>query len=106
MAADDVASALTRVAVGPALKGIVEIAGPAQYRLDELIGAILTAREDARQVITDPNARYFGIAPGERTLLPDDDASLGATRFPDWFMNTTSQTLPQDLRPIIEASHA
>jgi uncharacterized protein YbjT (DUF2867 family) len=80
MAADDVASDLAEVAVGPPANGIVEIAGPDQFRLDELIRDVLAARHDPREVITDPHARYFGISPGERTLLPGDDARLGPTR--------------------------
>ena len=87
MAADDVASGVGRVAVGPPLNGIVEIAGPEQFRLDELIRGVLKERNDPREVITDPNARYFGIAPGERTLLPGDDARLGEIRFGDWLKN-------------------
>jgi uncharacterized protein YbjT (DUF2867 family) len=72
MAADDVASALGRIAVGSPVNGIVEIAGPTQFRLDELIRARLSASGDRREVITDPTAAYFGITPGERTLLPGD----------------------------------
>lgn len=106
MAADDVASALARVAVAPPLNGIVEIAGPDQFRLDELIRGVLAARSDPREVVTDPHARYFGIAPSERTLLAGDDASLGATRFDDWFKNTTGETMRHDSRSITEASHA
>src|SRR5438093_11163919 len=60
MAADDVASALARVAVGPALNGTVEIAGPDRFRLDELVRESLERRDDPREVITDPQARYFG----------------------------------------------
>ena len=106
IAADDVASALAQVAVGPPTNRIVEIAGPDQFRLDELIGGVLTACDDPREVITDPNARYFGIAPGERTLLPDDDASLGVTRFEAWFRNTTGRTLLYDSHSVTEGSHA
>jgi len=76
IAADDVAGALGRIAVGSPVNGIVEIAGPAQLRLDELIRARLGASGDRREVITDPDAAYFGITPGERTLLPGDDAHL------------------------------
>jgi uncharacterized protein YbjT (DUF2867 family) len=72
MAADDVASALGGIAVGAPVNGIVEIAGPTQFRLDELIRARLSASGDRREVITDPTAAYFGITPGERTLLPGD----------------------------------
>ncbi|MFL5842366.1 MAG: SDR family oxidoreductase [Thermoleophilaceae bacterium] len=84
MAADDVASAVGRVAVGPPLNRIVEIAGPEQFRLDELVRRVLEARDDPREVVADPQARYYGISPGERTLLPDDDALLGPTRLEDW----------------------
>ncbi len=70
MAADDVASAVGRVAVGAPLNGMVEVAGPEQFRLDELIRGVLTKRDDPREVVTDPEARYFGINPSERALLP------------------------------------
>jgi uncharacterized protein YbjT (DUF2867 family) len=84
MAADDVASALARVAVNPPLNTTVEVAGPERFRLDELIRGVLRERNDPRQVVTDPQARYYGIAPSERTLLPRDDAELAPTRFEDW----------------------
>jgi uncharacterized protein YbjT (DUF2867 family) len=84
MAADDVASGVERVAVGPPVNGIVEIAGPEQFRLDELVRSVLKAGNDPREVITDPQARYYGINPSERTLLPGDDARIAETRFEDW----------------------
>ena len=84
MAADDVASAVARVAVDPPVNGIVEVAGPEQFRLDELVRSVLKAAGDPREVITDPQAQYFGINPSERTLLPGDDARLAETRFEDW----------------------
>jgi uncharacterized protein YbjT (DUF2867 family) len=90
MAADDVAGALARVAVGPPLNGTVEVGGPEQFRLDELIRGALQARDDPREVVTDPEARYFGIAPGERTLLPADDAQLGQIRYEDWSNRVTA----------------
>jgi uncharacterized protein YbjT (DUF2867 family) len=83
IAADDVASALGRVSVGPPVNGIVEIAGPDRLLLDELIRARLGASGDPREVIIDPEAAYFGITPGERTLLPGDDAQLSDTRYAD-----------------------
>jgi uncharacterized protein YbjT (DUF2867 family) len=84
MAADDVASGVGRVSVGAPVNGMVEIAGPEQFRLDELIRGALTARNDPREVVTDPQARYFGINPSERALLPGADARLAKTRFSDW----------------------
>jgi uncharacterized protein YbjT (DUF2867 family) len=85
MAADDVAAAVGRVAVGAPLNGMVEVGGPEQFRLDELIRGVLAKRNDPREVVTDPQARYFGINPSERALLPGADARLAGTRFSDWF---------------------
>jgi uncharacterized protein YbjT (DUF2867 family) len=83
-AAEDVANEVAKVAVGAPLNGIVEVAGPEQFRLDELVGRYLAARADRRSVITDPGARYYGAALGERTLVPDNNADIGETRFQDW----------------------
>jgi uncharacterized protein YbjT (DUF2867 family) len=90
MAADDVATAVGRVSVGSPVNGIVEIAGPDQYRLDELIRERLGAIGDPRNVVTDPNASYFGITPGERTLLPGPGAMLAETHLQDWLELTTA----------------
>jgi uncharacterized protein YbjT (DUF2867 family) len=84
MAADDVATAVGRVAVGPPKNGIVEVGGPEIFRLDELVRAVLNAKGDPREVVAKEGARYFGIAPGERTLLPEDDAQIGETGLDAW----------------------
>jgi uncharacterized protein YbjT (DUF2867 family) len=84
IAADDVARAVAQVSVGSPVNGIVEVAGPEQFRLDEFIRRGLSARDDPREVIADPHARYFGAELGERTLVPGDDARVGRTRFEDW----------------------
>jgi uncharacterized protein YbjT (DUF2867 family) len=84
MAADDVATAVGRVVVGDPLNGIVEVAGPEQFRFDEFIQRALTARHDPRKVVTDPDARYFGARLGERSLVPAEGARLAETRFEDW----------------------
>jgi uncharacterized protein YbjT (DUF2867 family) len=84
MAAEDVASAVGRISIGSPVNGIVEVAGPQQFRLDELIRRFLRERRDPREVITDPHARYFGAELDERTLVPGDDARLAETRFDDW----------------------
>jgi uncharacterized protein YbjT (DUF2867 family) len=84
MAADDVAKAVGRIAVGTPANGIVEIAGPEQFRLDELIREGLKARQDSREVVTDPHALYFGAMLSERTLVPADGARLGEMRFQEW----------------------
>ncbi len=84
MAAEDVAVALVSVAEGPPVNGILEVAGPQKFRLDELIRQILSESGDSREVITDPRARYYGAQLGERTLVAGDDARLAETRFDDW----------------------
>ncbi|HET7092887.1 MAG TPA: SDR family oxidoreductase [Thermomicrobiales bacterium] len=84
MAAVDVAAAVTRAALGAPVNGVVEVAGPEPFRLDELIRERLQATGDPRTVVTDPHASYFGITPGERTLLPGADARLATTRYADW----------------------
>src|SRR6478735_4452538 len=58
MASDDVAAAVGRVSVGAPVNGIVEVAGPQEFRLDELIRRRLAAIGDPREVITDPQASY------------------------------------------------
>ncbi len=92
MAADDVADAVARICLGPPVNGMVEVAGPEQFRLDEFIRRALSARHDPREVIADPHARYFGVELGERTLVPDDDASLAETRFEDWLSQSMIAT--------------
>jgi len=84
MAADDVAAAVGKVAVGAPLDGTVEVAGPQQFRFDELIRQGLRARHDPRTVVVDPHARYFGAELGERSLVPAGDARLGHIRFQEW----------------------
>jgi uncharacterized protein YbjT (DUF2867 family) len=84
MAAEDVAKAVGKVAVGAPVNGIVEAAGPERFRLDEFIRQALRARNDPREVIADRNARYFGAKLSELTLVPAGEARLGETRFEDW----------------------
>jgi uncharacterized protein YbjT (DUF2867 family) len=90
MAADDVASAMARIAAGPPVHGTVEIAGPEQFRMDELIRERLAALEDRREVIADPEAPYAGAKLSLRTLLPDNTARLGETRFKSWLTRSAA----------------
>jgi uncharacterized protein YbjT (DUF2867 family) len=89
MAAEDVAAAVGKTAVGPPVNGIVEVAGPEQFRLDEFIRRGLEARDDPREVVADPDARYFGAKLDERTLVPGDGAGLAETHFEDWLSQST-----------------
>ena len=84
MAADDVARAVGEIAVGAPLNGSVDVAGPQPFRFDDLIRQGLAARNDPREVIADPHARYFGAELDERALIPAGPARLGDTRLEDW----------------------
>lgn len=84
MAAEDVATAVARVAAEAPVNGTVEVGGPEQFRLDELVRRRLSQLNDSREVIADPNARYSGAKVDERTLLPGKDARLGETSFETW----------------------
>ena len=84
MAADDVAKAVVTIAIGAPLVGVVEVAGPQQFRFDELIRQDLRDRNDRRTVITDPHARYFDAELGERSLMPGNDARLGEISLEEW----------------------
>jgi uncharacterized protein YbjT (DUF2867 family) len=92
MAAEDVATAVGRVAVGSPVNGLVEVAGPEQFRLNELIQRSLRERHDPREVVADPAAHYFGAVLGERTLLPGADARLGEIHFEDWLTQAVVST--------------
>jgi uncharacterized protein YbjT (DUF2867 family) len=85
MAAEDVAKSVGRTAVGAPVNGIVEVAGPEKFRMDELVRRALKARNDPRHVVTDPEALYFGAYEvDDSTLVPADDALIGEIRFRDW----------------------
>jgi uncharacterized protein YbjT (DUF2867 family) len=91
MAADDVTSAVARIATSSPVNGTVEIGGPEKFHLDELIRLDLAARKDPRQVITDPQGRYYGIRVTERALVPEDNAQLGKENFKNWLKQSTKQ---------------
>src|SRR5438034_2677376 len=90
MASDDVADAVSRVAVGEPVNGIVETGGPEQLRFDEVIRRVLAAWNEPREVVTDPNAGYFGIGVSEHTLVPGDGASLGEMRLDEWLRQSAA----------------
>jgi uncharacterized protein YbjT (DUF2867 family) len=88
---DDVAAALADVAIKAPVNGMVELAGPELIRQDELVRRFLSAKQDARQVVTDVHARYYGIELNDQSLTPGDNPRIGPTRFEDWL----SRSIPQ-----------
>ena len=92
MAADDVATALARVAVDAPVNRVVEIGGPEQFRLDELVRRRLASLNDPREVIADPKALYSGANVSERTLVPGKNARLGNTTFDAWLSQSAAKS--------------
>jgi len=84
IAADDVAAAVCEISQRPPADGVIQVAGPEQFRLDELIQQGLMAKGDPRTVVADSRARYFGAELQERTLLPTNAVHLGEIRYSDW----------------------
>ena len=80
----DVATAVARVALAAPTNGTVEIAGPQQFGLCELVERYLGCMGDVRPVICDPHAPYFGVVLSEHSLVPGTGASLGQTTFEKW----------------------
>ena len=89
-AADDVAAALADVALSTPVNGIVELAGPESFRLDEVVARVLSAKNDPRRVIPDVHARYFGVELDDGSLAPGDNARIAPTRLEDWLRSTTN----------------
>ena len=84
IASDDVAAALTDVALAPPINGTVEVAGPEAVPLDELVRRFLKAKHDTRKVVPDVHARYFGAVLNDQSLTPGDKPRLGTIHFEDW----------------------
>src|SRR5437763_9206172 len=90
IAADDVAAVMADAALAERLNGRVDLAGPEPIRQDDLVRQFLNATRDARTVITDPKALYYGITVNDQSLTPRDNPLLGPTRFADWLNRNTS----------------
>ncbi|MCP3469384.1 SDR family oxidoreductase [Bradyrhizobium sp. CCGUVB1N3] len=84
IAADDVARSIADVALEPPRNGIVEIAGPDRAPFDEIVARYLKATGDARAVVRDPEARYFGGKVEQHSLVPLGEARLGRIGLDDW----------------------
>jgi len=87
IAAEDVADAVVEAALGSPANTTIEVGGPEIFTLDQPVRLALAHDKDPRQVIADPAAPYFGVAVTERTLVPEEDARRGKTRFDWWLAN-------------------
>jgi uncharacterized protein YbjT (DUF2867 family) len=88
---DDVAAELANVAEAGPLNGVVDLEGPEPIRMDELVRRFLRANHDARRVITDAEARYYGTQVNDQSLVPSGPARIGPTRFEDWLSHSVPQ---------------
>jgi len=91
IAAADVATAVTRAATGEPVNGIINIAGPEKLGMDDFIRIRFAATGDARQVVTDAGARYYGAVLDDSTIVPVDgeEVTVLPTRFSDWMASHT-----------------
>ncbi len=92
IAAEDVATAVTRATVSRPTNGIVNIAGPERLGMDDFIRTRFAVSGDPRQVVTDPSAPYFGAVIDDDSIAPvdDDNATIYPTRFSDWMASRAS----------------
>ena len=84
VASDDVAALVAKVATMAPANGVIELAGPERIGLDDLVRRYLTAKHDARKVVTDIHARYFGTELNDKSLTPGDNPHIGSTSFETW----------------------
>jgi len=84
IAADDVAPIVAEVALAAPRNGVVEIAGPERAPFNEIVARYLKAVGDPREVVRDPEARYFGGRVEERSLVPLGEARLGHIGLDEW----------------------
>ena len=84
IAADDVAANVAEVALAPPRNGFVEIADPERAPFNEIVARYLKAVGDPREVVSDPEARYFGSRVEEYSLVPLGEAHLGRIGFDEW----------------------
>ncbi len=98
IAADDVAGHVAKIATGSPVNGTLEVGGPEQFHLDELVRQGLAASRDPRTVIADPGARYYRIQLSERSLVPEANAQLGRTRFDEWLRKSANPITAMSVR--------
>src|SRR5438876_1459314 len=91
IAADDVAAIIADVALAAPQNGIVEIAGPERAPFNEIVARYLKALGDPREVVSDPEARYFGGLVEESSIVPLGDARLGRIGLDEWLRRSQAR---------------
>ena len=91
IAADDVAAIVADVALAAPRSGILEIAGPERAPFNEIVARYLKAVGDPREVVSDPEARYWGGRVEERSLVPLGEARLGRIGFDEWLRRSQAR---------------
>src|SRR6516162_4569896 len=92
IAADHVAAIVAEVALAAPRNGIVEIAGPERAPFNEIVARYLKAIDDPREVVRDPEARYFGGRVEERSLVPLGEARLGHIGLDEWLRRSKASS--------------
>jgi uncharacterized protein YbjT (DUF2867 family) len=90
IAADDVTALIADIALQAPQNGIVDIAGPTRAPFAEIVRTTLGAQGDAREVVVDPNAKYFGGTVEETSLVPTGEARIGSTALDDWLESVSA----------------
>src|ERR1700739_742774 len=91
IAADDVAPIVAEVALAAPRNGIVEIAGPERAPFNEIVARYLKAVGDPREVMRDPEARYWGGQVEERSLVPLGETRLGHIGLDEWLRRSQTK---------------
>jgi uncharacterized protein YbjT (DUF2867 family) len=107
IAGDDVAATLCNICQQSPVNATLEVAGPEQFRLDDLVRRRLQARGDSRAVVSDRRARFFGAEVDERSLLPGAAVHIAPTRFDDWLSHSIERAYaslrPPSPQPVMES---
>jgi uncharacterized protein YbjT (DUF2867 family) len=92
---NDVAATLADIALGAPVNGIVEVGGPEKFRMHDLVGRVLQAAGDAREVMADPHAPYFGGLLDDQSLVAGPNARIGSKHFLDWLSESATQNVAE-----------
>jgi len=82
---------MTQVTLGEPKNTIIEIGGPDKIKLSDLVKKYATIMKNSDEVVSDPDATYFGAPLNDTTLIPGDDAKLGTIHYDDWISNPDNQ---------------